>query len=410
MPRPPVTGPGPLDGIRVLDFSRVLAGPHAGRMLADLGADVIKVEPPDGDLTRYTFPRINSIASYFTQQNCGKRNISLDLTQPEAVDLLVELAARSDVVIENFRPGVMDRMGLGHDVLLRRNPRLVYASITGFGHTGPWQQRRAYAGVVQAESGVTELEGDSSGVYVNSVMSHGDVYTGLECLAAVLAALYQREHTGQGQWIDLSMTETMLSVNEHAHWELVEHDTEPEAVASFQPGDYPVLELANGRRVVIAGHPAPNGTFAQYTAAMGRPDLHDDPRLATTADRLRHHDVIVDALRQWAATIDDEAEIEAALEAQGLAMGVLRSVREVGETDWADERSAVVAVDDRAGGTVLIPNSPWHFSDAVTGVRGRPAYRGEHNHEVLGGLLGLDDATIDRLDAAGVLSSRVPTT
>jgi CoA:oxalate CoA-transferase len=403
-----VDGPGPLDGIRVLDFSRVLSGPHAARMLVDLGADVIKVEPPDGDLTRFTYPRINSISTYFTQQNCGKRNISLDLRRPEALELLVELAAHCDVVIENFRPGVMARMGLGPEALLARNPRLVYASISGFGHSGPWQQRRAYAAVVQAESGVTELEGAATGHRANPMMSHGDVYTGLECLAAVLAALYQRDHTGRGQWVEVSMIETMLAVNEHVQWEIQGREAEPGAVPSFRPGDYPVLMLRSGRRVVIAGHPANDGTFGQYLAAMRREDLRDDPRLATTADRIRHLDVVVDALRAWAATIDDEATIEAAFEAQGLAMGVLRTVAEVADTEWAEERGAIVAVDDRGGGTVHIPNSPWRFADATTGVRGRPAYRGEHNREVFSELLGLDAASLDRLEADGVLSSRGP--
>src|SRR3954470_17676169 len=126
MPRPPVTGPGPLEGVRVLDFSRVLSGAHCTRMLADLGADVIKVEPPAGDLTRFAYPRINSISSYFTQQNCGKHNVSLDMKRPEAVQLLHQLAEQCDVLVENFRPGVMDRMGLGYGDLSARNPRLVY--------------------------------------------------------------------------------------------------------------------------------------------------------------------------------------------------------------------------------------------------------------------------------------------
>jgi len=403
-----VDGPGPLDGLRVLDFSRVLSGPHAARMLADLGADVIKAEPPDGDLTRFAYPRVNSISSFFTQQNCGKRNISLDLRRPEAVELLVDLAAHCDVVIENFRPGVMTRMGLGPAALMARNPRLIYASISGYGYTGPWQQRRAYAAVVQAESGMTELEGAATGHWSNPMLSHADVYSGLECLAGVLAALYQREHTGRGQWVELSMTETMLSVNEHTQWEILGREADRGAVPSFRPGDYPVLTVANGRQVVIAGHPANDGTFGQYIAAMGREDLRDDPRLATTADRIENLHVLIDALQVWAATVPDETAIEAAFEAQGLAMGVLRTVQEVAESDWAEERGAIVAVDDRGGATVRIPNSPWHFTDATSGVRGRPAYRGEHNREVFGELLGLDGAALDRLEADGVLSSRGP--
>ncbi len=153
----------PLDGIRVLDLTRVLSGPHCTRMLADLGADVIKVEPPDGDLTRFASPRINGLASYFVQQNAGKRNISLDLSKPGATAILLDLAEQCDVLIENFRPGVMARNGLGYDVVAARNPRIVYASITGYGATGPWVGRRAYAPVVGAETGMTKSQGDARG-------------------------------------------------------------------------------------------------------------------------------------------------------------------------------------------------------------------------------------------------------
>ncbi len=409
VPRLPVTGPGPLDGVRVLDLSRVLSGPHCSRMLRDLGAEVIKVEPPAGDLTRFAYPRINSISSYFTQQNCGKRNISLDMKRPEAIEIVYRLAEQSDVLLENFRPGVMDRMGFGYPEMAARNPRLVYASITGYGHTGPWQNRRAFASVVQAEAGYVEIEGKSRGVYSNDVSSHADVYTGLECLAGVLAALYQRERTGKGQWVEVSMAETMLCVNDGAHWDMTGREPEGGGIPSFGPGSYPVLELGNGRRIIVAGHPADAGSFEQFVAAMGRPDLLTHPLLVERAGRADHLDIIVEALDAWAATFDDEREIEKALVAQGLAVGVVRTVQEIAESDWAEARGAIVEVDDRGDGVVDIPNSPWHFSDAVTGVRGRTTYRGEDNREVLSELLGLDDDTLDRLEADGVLSSRVPT-
>ena len=198
-------GSRPLEGVRVLDFTRVLAGPHAGRMLLDLGAEVIKVEPPEGDITRTTYPRINSVSTYFAQQNAGKRCISVDLDHHEGRELVLRLVDQVDVVLENFRPGVMQRLGLGIDVLHARNPRLVVASVSGYGQTGPWVHRRAYAPVVGAESGFTKAQGDArGGVYANDAHSHADVYTALECGAAVLAALFQRERTGRGEHIDIS--------------------------------------------------------------------------------------------------------------------------------------------------------------------------------------------------------------
>lgn len=407
----PARVPGPLTGITVLDFSRVLAGPHCGRMLADLGADVIKIEPPEGDMTRFSYPRRNSIATYFTQQNVGKRNLSLDLKQPATVELLRRLADTADVLLENFRPGVMARLGLGYSELAARNPRLVYTSISGYGQSGPWIDRRAYAPVVNAESGVTWVQGEARhGQYANDPLSHGDVYTALEALAGLLAALYQRERTGRGQWVEVSMTETMLAVNEHVHWYLRDDPevTGDDDLPSFLPGEYPVLPTKEGHSVVVAGHPAGNGSFDLYCRAMGREDLRTDPRLSTIGGRRQHLDLIMLALHEWSATFDDLDALEQALEAQGLAMGVVRTVREIGESDWAVARGAIVEVSDRGTGVVRVPNSPWHFSDADAGVRGQPAYRGEHNREVLAEKLGLDDDALDQLEADGVLSSRLP--
>ncbi len=230
----------PLDGIRVLDFTRVLSGPHATRMLCDLGAEVIKVESPDGDISRTTNPRINGLATYFVQQNVGKRSLSLDIDKPEAVGLLLRLAERCDVIIENFRPGVMDRIGLGYEVVAARNPGIVYASISGYGSNGPWASRRAYAAVVGAETGITKTQGDArNGHYVNDPFSHADVYTALEAASAVLAALFNRERTGRGDRIEVSMAETMLYVNEHAHDQLWDGDVPPEWIRSFGTEAYP---------------------------------------------------------------------------------------------------------------------------------------------------------------------------
>src|SRR4051812_241653 len=405
--------PGPLAGVRVLDLTRVLSGPHAARMLADMGADVIKVEPPGGDLTRFANPRVAGLAGYFIQQNTGKRNISLDMGEPEAVDLLLAVAGRCDVIIENFRPGVMDRMGLGYDVVAAANPRIVYASINGYGSTGPWRSRRAYAAVVGAETGFTRAQCDAhgaadSGAYVNDPHSHGDVYTAIETGAAIIAALFQREHTGRGQRVEVSMAQTMLYVNEHVQDHLWEGDDSVDGVRSFRPGDYPILIVGNGDAVVVAAHPAEKGTFDRYIAAMERPDLAADPRFATVADRLVHLDALLDIIRTWALTCQDAEAIEAAFDDHGLAVGALRTVREVAETPWAAERGAIVAVPDRAGGFVRIPNSPWEFSDAMTGVRGEPKYRGEDNEAVLRELLDLDEESIARLHATGVVSRRLP--
>ncbi len=401
----------PLDGLRVLDFTRVLAGPHCTRMLTDLGADVIKVEPPAGDLTRFTSPRVNSLSTYFIQQNTGKRNVSLDFSRPEGVELLLELAEQCDVVVENFRPGVMDRNGLGYEAMAARNPRIVYASITGYGATGPWAGRRAYAAVVGAEAGLTKAQGDAHGShYANDPHSHGDVYTALETCSGILAALLQRERTGRGQWVDVSMAQTLLYVNEHLHDALWDGPVEPSWLRSFRPGDYPVVTVANGETVVISGHFAERGTFQMFAEAMGRHEIIDDPRFADVPSRLEHLDDLFELLAEFAATVPDAETFEAIFAEHRLAVGVLRSSREICETDWARERDVIAEVSDRGNGRIRIPNAPWRFSDAgEVGVHGEPRYRGEDNREVFAELLGLDDAELARLEDEGVLTSRGPT-
>jgi len=400
----------PLAGYRVLDLTRVLAGPHCGRMLVDLGADVVKIEPPDGDLTRFSSPRVGSLATYFIQQNTGKRCMSIDLSTSEGADLLIRLAEVSDVLVENYRAGVMDRLGLGPDVLRARNPRLVYASISGYGADGPWMHRWAYATLIGAESGLTRMQAESSGRFTNDPWSHADTYTALETTTAILAALLRRERTGSGDRIDVSMAETMLYVNEHAHDQLFDGPIEPQWIRSFRPGDYPILSVADGTIVVISGHPAERGTFEIMVKAMDRPRLLDDPRFADVATRLTNFDVLRDEMIDWAKNVPDARTFEETCAALGLAVGVVRSVRELVESNWAHARGAITEVPDRVGGFVRVPRPPWHFLDAELGDMGTPRYRGEDNREVLRDFLDMSDTDIDDLERRDVLSSRLPRT
>jgi len=398
----------PLEGVRVLDFTRVLSGPHATRMLCDLGADVIKVEQPTGDLTRFSSPRVNSNATYFIQQNVGKRNISLDLTKPEAVEIIKQLIEKCDVLIENFRPGVMARLGLDEKTLRNKNPRLVYASITGYGNTGPWVNRRAFAPVINAEMGLTKRQGDArGGQYANDPFSHADVYTAIECASAILAALFQRERNGEGQYIDLSMAQTLLYVNEHAHDDLWEEPVSPDAIRSFRPEDYAVLTTKDGITSVVSGHPAERGTFDFFVGAMQAPHLLNDERFKTVALRIKNFAELMQLIKDWALTIETVDELERRLDENKLAMGQMRTVREVAKTKWASERNAFVEVDDRGDGKVKLPNSPWMFSGSDTSTRGITKYRGEDNAEVLRELLGLSAEQIKDLNNREIISQRV---
>jgi CoA:oxalate CoA-transferase len=388
-------------------------------MLCDLGADVIKVEPPDGDMTRFSAPRRHGLSSYFVQQNVGKRNISLDLTTTDGLQVVLELADRADILIENFRPGVLDKLGLGWEVLSARSPRLIVGSISGYGQDGPWTRRRAYAPVVGAESGFTHSQGvaraEATGepaMFANDQHSHADVYTSLEACAGILAALYQRERTGRGDRVDISMAQTMLYVNEHGHDALWDGDVDPAAIRSFRPGDYPVLTAANGESIVVSGHPAERGTFELYMRGIDRAELIDEPRFADVAGRRAALPELHEILRRWAASMPSADAVEEALSRFRLASGRLRTYRDVCDSDWGVARNVTVEVPDRGvdavAGTVRIPNSPWHFAGSDVSVRGEPRYRGEDNSSVLIEELGYTAEQVAELTAAGVLSSRLP--
>jgi crotonobetainyl-CoA:carnitine CoA-transferase CaiB-like acyl-CoA transferase len=216
-----VTGDRPLAGLKVLDFSRVLAGPFAGRMLADLGADVVKIEPPEGDVTRLWGRRVAGIAGYFAQQNAGKRDLCLDLSRPGAAEFVARLAEVADVVVENFRPGVMDRLGIGYEVLSAVNPRLVMLSISGFGQAGPESGRAAYAPIVHAESGVVARQAAFTGTPAAELpLSVADTNAALHGLVGLLAALWARERTGRGDHLDVAMLDAMLATDDHLHYAL----------------------------------------------------------------------------------------------------------------------------------------------------------------------------------------------
>jgi crotonobetainyl-CoA:carnitine CoA-transferase CaiB-like acyl-CoA transferase len=395
---PPSHGPGPLEGVRVLDFSRVYSGPHCGRVLADLGADVVKIEPPAGDLSRFLGPRSGSMSRYHAQQNAGKRNISLDLTRPEARDILSRLVEGADVLLENFRPGVMARFGLGYDEVAAVNPRLVYASLTGWGQDGPWAGRRAYAVIVHAEAGLTAGLIARGAEPRNDGFSHADVYTGLECAIGILAALHQRQRTGRGQHVDVAMAASLLAVNEHAANELAD--------AGVAPGPR-LLRTRDGQYATTSADPWVPGSFQLFCKAMDRPDLLTDERFAEDDVRARNRDALFEIVSEWAASFDTATDLEAALSGVRLPVGVLRSVAELAATEWAEDRGAITDVADRSGGTIRLPSAPWRFTDADAGVRRDPAWRGEHNHEVLREV-GFSDDDIARLEADGVLSNRPP--
>lgn len=400
----------PLEGLRVVDFTRVLAGPHCTKTLRDLGADVIKIEPPSGDIARVGLPFVGGIGLYYVQQNAGKRSISLDLNYPEAREIVAGLCKDADVIVENFRPGTLARFALGYDDVRAYNPRVVYVSLSGYGQSTSWRNRPAFAPTVQAETGQTAMVHDHFGEALSEMRgdacSHADVYTGLQGVIAVLAALQERHRTGQGQHVDVAMAATMLSVNERAGALLSGLDTDGEPIA-LSANESHIYQMADGTYLTIAASPIYSPMFLRYCAMMRRNDLLEDPRFATAHLRRENLAPLLAEIRAWIGTFDNLEQLQAQVSEAGLAVGTIRSVRDFAETDWVKEWKAVVDVDDRAGGTVRMPGAPWIFSRSNLPAVGVPAYQGEHNEEVLAAR-GIAPERIEDLKQRQVLLSRRP--
>ncbi|MGH9036283.1 MAG: CaiB/BaiF CoA transferase family protein [Acidimicrobiia bacterium] len=385
------TGPAfPLEGFRVLDLSRALSGPYAGRLLADLGADVVKVEPPDGDMTRRLGQVRHGLSGLYTQLNPGKRNVCLDLQTPGGRDLARRLAGAADVVVENFRPGVAHRLGLGWEELSAEHPRLVMLSISGFGQTGPEASRRAFAPVIHAESGLLARQSEADGCGPHDlVLGLADSLAGLHGIVAVLAALLLRDRTGAGQHIDMGMLDAVLATDDYLHQVVDQVPVWPVRGRVWDAPGGPIMIAADPKMIwfELSRHygltdPSPAGADVSVKAAN---------RVAVIA--------------AWALAFPSRAELIEALEKAGLAWGEVRTPRNVLESPTVQARAMVADVDDRGGGHRRVVQTPYKFSAAAAGVRGPATYRGEQNREVLAEWLGLDDGEIAALVAGGVLQA-----
>jgi len=398
----------PLEGLRVIDFTRVLAGPHCTKSLRDLGADVTKIEPPSGDLGRFGLPYVNGMGLYYVQQNAGKRNLSLDLNYAEAREVVRRLCSTADVIVENFRPGTLARYGFGYEDVKTFNPGVIYVSLSGFGQSTSWRNRPAFAPTVQAETGLTAIVQDHFGDALSEPRgdscSHADVYTGLQGVIAVLAALQHRNRTGEGQHVDVSMAATMLSVNERAGAMLSGIDTDGEPIA-LSANESHIFEMADGTRLTIASSPIYSPMFMRYCAMMRRSDLLTDPRYATAKLRRQNLASLLAEVRAWLATFDSLEQLQAQVSEAGLAVGRVRTIGEFAESDWVKEWNAVVDVDDRGGGRLRMPGNPWIFSRSELPSPGVPAYQGEHNREILHGMQ-LSESQVLEMEKRNVLLTR----
>jgi crotonobetainyl-CoA:carnitine CoA-transferase CaiB-like acyl-CoA transferase len=383
-----------LHDLRVLDFTTTIAGPHCTRLLADLGARVVKIESPEGDLMRTRPPLRDGASSYFGQLNAGKKSVVLDLKKPAAGDIVRRLARATDVLVENFRPGVMQRLGLDYPALAAVHPPLIYCAISGYGQSGPSAGLPAYAPVIHAACGydvahLSYQEGrakpDNNGIFI------ADVLSGTYAFGAIMAALHQRQRTGAGQLVDVSMLESMLTMT-LAEIQRSQFPLPPPGRPMFGP-----IETRDGFIMLAV---ASERTFADLARAAGREDWLADPRFAAYADRRRNWHLLVEELEQWSRGLST-VECQAAFDRRGVPCSPYRTVEEALADPQLAHRQALGEVRDAAG-VFRALNPPFRFSAAPAGVQPYAAALGEHGVEVLAAA-GYTEGEIAALRASGVL-------
>ena len=405
---------GALSHIRVLDLSRVLAGPWAGQILADLGAEVVKVERPGaGDDTRHWGPPFlrdeagenTAEAAYYLSANRNKQSLTLDFTQPEGQRIVRELAARADVVLENFKVGGLAAYGLDYAALKALNPRLIYCSITGFGQTGPYAKRAGYDFMIQGLGGLMSLTGrsdDETGAGPVKVgVALTDILTGLYSAVAVLAALNQREHSGLGQHIDMALLDVQVACLGNQALNYLTTGVAPKRLGNAHPNIVPYQDFptADGDFILTVGN---DGQFRKFCEVAGHPEWADDPRFASNRARVAHRAELIPLIRQ-ATVFRTTAEWVAALEQAGVPCGPINDLAQVFADPQVIARGLRVELPHPLAGSVPQVASPIRLSETPVEYRNAPPLLGEHSEQVLREWLGMPAREESALRERGVL-------
>lgn len=402
------TACGPLAGVRVLDLSRVLAGPWATQTLGDLGADVIKVEKPgSGDDTRAWGPpffgnKDDQLSAYFMSANRGKRSLALDITCEEGQEIVRKLAAECDIVVENFKVGGLEKYGLDYASLSVVRPDIIYCSITGFGQTGPYRNRPGYDLLIQGLGGMMSITGEPDSVPGGGPMRAGvavtDLFTGMYSTVAILAALHHREKTGKGQHIDMGLLDTQVAVLANQGMSYLVSGNAPGRQGNSHPSIVPYQSFVtkDGHLILAVGN---DGQFARFCAAVGRQDLSGDDRFRTNPARVANREIFIPLLEEimLTRTTDDWVEL---LEANTVPGGPINGIKRVFENEQVTARGMSKNITRDNGEAMPTVASPMQFSKTKVAYNRPPPKLGEHTREVLDEILKMDRSEIARLKAA----------
>jgi CoA:oxalate CoA-transferase len=400
---PSTTDDGLLEGYTVIDFTRVLAGPYCTRMLADLGARVIKIERPgEGDEIRYSIMQLDADredqSSYYARLNAGKEGIAINLASPEARDIVIDLVRTADVVVENFSPGVMKRYGFDSETLRTECPDLVYCSISGFGQTGPLSSMQAYAHLINAISGMMDLDRGGGPEPRAQYLQAADVLAGTQAFGAICAALLRRARKGEGATLDISMLECLIAADDITYQSLLNGGK-----VERRPRVGMVVHPIGGRHVAMQTVGAPH-LWKRLVATIGKPELATDPRFATIQARRDNWDALLQVYRDWLDEYDSADEAVAALAAARVPAVPMLSPEEVVEHPQMESRQAFPEVEHRARGSIRVTATPMHVDGKPTHPRGGAPYRvGENTREVLSGTLGYTSEKIEALRVLGAV-------
>jgi crotonobetainyl-CoA:carnitine CoA-transferase CaiB-like acyl-CoA transferase len=397
--------PRPLDGIRVLDFSHALAGPYCTLLLSDYGAEVYKLESRAGDMGRGWGPPFSGgEAHFFLGLNRGKQGISIDLKKPEGLDLCLRLIDRMDVLVENFRPGAMDRLGLGYEAMRRRNPRLIYCSISGYGQDGPSRDEAAMDLVVQSSSGLLSITGTADGESVRCGYGVTDVTAGLFSVIGILLALRARETTGVGQFVDVSMLDSMISTMSSNYMTYLGSGEVPKPMGTAFPTvvPYRVFQTLDRAVAIAVGS---EKLWTAFCRVIERPDLERHPDYASNAARIRNRDRL-EPLLEDVFRACSSADWVARLQAAGIPASLVRNFQEVAEHPQSGVRSMFPEIEHPVAGRHRVTGTPVKLSE-TPGSPGAPApLLGEHTLDALQQLLGLDRPELDSLAERAVIYDR----
>lgn len=388
----------PLEGIRVLDLGRHQAGPRCAQVLARMGAEVIKVERLGGEETRYHGPFVRGQSAYWAQHNSGKKSLSIDLRTEEGKEVLTELVKVSDVLLQNFRPGTIEKMGFGYDVLKQLNPRIIMANASAYGQFGPYSEKIGYGPVGECISGVAMIIGEEGWPPVQARVSLIDRTTALNNTIGVLAALREREFSGEGQSIDVALADTGYSYTEIPMAAYLGTGIPPKrGSGGGAPGG--MYACKDGWVLIAAGD---QHQWPRVCNALDRPEWKEDPRFSTRPERLKHADIVNAAVNELLAEMTP-AEAADHFTRNDIAIAVVNDIPMAAADPHWEERRLLVEVPDFRAGTIHVSGDYWHFSRTPTVINGLPAV-GEHNEEVLAGILGYSDERIAELRENNVIA------